>query len=124
MRKTPAVLNHIAQLPDGWLNGRGRSFDSEQLNLFERGFNYAFADDLPRPCFYPSDVDNCIQLEWSIGNWEVSLLFLLVANTGDYQAVNIVTNAVIEEAVNFNGDGWQRLDRLLRNLIEAGHYAR
>lgn len=109
-------LEELANLKDGWLDGKGKAPAPEKLQrlavLFEANFNA----NLSLPHLYPTP-DGGIQAEWSLGDWEASLEINLDTQTGEYQALNITTRKTHEYNLALNTvEGWKSLNEALKNI--------
>ncbi len=65
-------LEELAQLQDGWLDGKGRAPDRASFIRLAQAFDERFSTDLPLPHLYPTP-EGGVQAEWTLGPWEVSL---------------------------------------------------
>ncbi|MBK1695408.1 hypothetical protein CKO09_11765 [Chromatium weissei] len=113
-------LEELAELSDGWLNGKGKRLEQSALKKLTQYFDDYFALDLPLPYLYPT-AEGGIQAEWSQGDWEVSLEIELTEMIGHYQALNLTTNELIEQPLDlYQGEmAWDQLNTLLKSLLEG-----
>lgn len=105
-----ARLRELAQLQDGWLDGKGRALDSAALEKLARLFGENFSSDLPEPHLYPTPEGN-VQAEWTLGAWEVSLEIVLGDFSAEFHAVH--TNTGEERSRNLllgSTTGWRTLN--------------
>ena len=111
----PSRLEELERLEDGWLDGEGRALDKRGIRWFVEMFERSFPNDLPLPYIYPT-ADGNIQLEWTLGNYELSLKVDLINRLGEWQAVNVETDE--EEYYELHLDRpeeWEKVcSRLLR----------
>lgn len=104
-------LEELAQLQDGWLDGKGRSLDRASLIRFAQAFDERFGTDLPLPHLYPTP-EGGVQAEWTLGVWEISLEINLPSLAADYQAVHTATGETREQSLLLateDGSGWKAL---------------
>lgn len=114
-------LEELAQLQDGWLDGKGRAMDRASLIRLAQAFDDRFSTDLPLPHLYPTP-EGGVQAEWTLGAWEVSLEVSLQSLAADYQAVHTATGETREQALSLaaeDGSGWTALNDALAQLQEA-----
>ena len=114
-------LEELAQLQDGWLDGKGRALDEASLVSLAQAFDERFSPDLPLPYLYPTP-EGGVQAEWTLGSWEVSLEVTLPSLAADYQAVHTATGETREQALLLaaeDGSGWTALNDALAQLLEA-----
>lgn len=114
-------LEALAQLQDGWLDGKGRALDRAALIRLAQAFDDGFDPNLPLPYLYPTP-EGGVQAEWTLGRWEVSLEIILPSLTADYQAVHTATGETREQALMLadeKGTGWTNLSDALTQLQEA-----
>lgn len=114
-------LEELAELQDGWLDGKGRAPDRASLILLAQAFDERFDTDLPLPHLYPTP-EGCVQAEWTLGHWELSLEITLPSLAADYQAVHTGTGETREQALLLgaeDGSGWTMLNEALVQLQEA-----
>jgi hypothetical protein len=114
-------LEELAQLQDGWLDGKGRALDRASLIRLAQAFDERFGTDLPLPHLYPTP-EGGVQAEWTLGRWEVSLEIALPGLAADYQTVHTATGETREQALLLaaeDGSGWTALNDALAQLQEA-----
>lgn len=114
-------LEELAQLQDGWLDGKGRAPDRASLIRLAQAFDEGFSPDLSLPYLYPTP-EGGVQAEWTLGRWEVSLEITLPTLNADYQAVHTATGETREQALLLaaeDGSGWTALNEALAQLQEA-----
>jgi hypothetical protein len=111
-------LEELAQLQDGWLDGKGRAPNRAALLQLAQAFEDHYAVELPLPYLYPT-AEGGVQAEWTLGDWEVSLDVALPALTAQYQALHIKTGESRELDLTLAGDddaGWIALNDALGAL--------
>lgn len=114
-------LEELAQLQDGWLDGKGRAPDRASLNRLGQAFDERFGPELPLPHLYPTP-EGGVQAEWTLGSWEVSLEIALPSLAADYQAVHIASGETLEQELLLAAEdhtGWIALNDALTQLQEA-----
>lgn len=114
-------LEELAQLQDGWLDGKGRAPDQASLIRLAQMFDERFGSDLPLPHLYPTP-EGGVQAEWTLGSWEISLEITLSNLAADYQAVHTATGETREQSLLLaaeDGSGWAALNDALAQLQEA-----
>ena len=110
-------LGELAELKDGWMDGRGKAPSAEGLRWLSEGFASLFDQDLPLPRLYPP-AEGGIQAEWSAGAWESPLEVHFGDKSAEYQAVRM-TDSTSEDLV-FNlaeNDEWKKLNEKLKELF-------
>ena len=113
-------LNELAQLQDGWLDGKGRALDCAGIKDLAEAFDKYFGPDLPLPRLYPTP-EGGIQSEWTLGGWEVSLEIDLPTLVAEYQSMNMKTGEVHEcEMKLVTKDDWSCLNNALATLRDGG----
>lgn len=117
-------LEELAQLQDGWLDGKGRAPDRASLIRLAQAFDERFGADLPLPHLYPTP-EGGVQAEWTLGAWEVSLEIALPGLAADYQAVHTATGETREQTLLLaaeDGSGWAALNEKIDKLnVLVGH---
>jgi hypothetical protein len=108
-------MEALAQLQDGWLDGKGRSPDRASLMRLAQGFDRAYDPDLPLPYLYPT-AEGGVQAEWTLGDWEVSLEIALPGQTAQYQALNLKTGETqdLDLCLVEDGSDWPRLNQAIK----------
>lgn len=114
-------LKELAQLQDGWLDGKGRAPDPAALTRLTQAFDERFAPELPLPRLYPTPEGNVLA-EWTLGPWAVSLEIALPTLAAEYQAVHTNTSETREQSLLLaaeDGAGWATLNDALTQLLET-----
>lgn len=115
LKKTTVTLQleKLASLKDGWLDGIGLAPSLDKLQHLAYMFDANFDANLPLPRIYPTPGGG-VQVEWSIGVWEVTLEIDLVTEVGEYQALNLSNDQCHEHQLALDTvDGWKMLNDLL-----------
>jgi hypothetical protein len=106
-----ARLNKLAELPSGWLDGSGTSFDRDGLIWLTGALKSAETSGLPRPYLYPM-LDGRVQAEWE---WtlpearSVSAEIDLQGHTASLLGVYQRTGAAAESSLNLDEGGLEKL---------------
>jgi hypothetical protein len=110
-------LTEISGLSDGWLDGEGIAPNEQGLKWFASEFEKNFDTTLPLPFIYPTPLGN-LQIEWNIGNHDISVMIDLLTKTADYHDLNRSNDDDNSLQLNFNtSNGWITLNELLIKLI-------
>ena len=111
-----ARMEELAELQDGWLDGKGHAPERAALDWLARSFEVNFNPDLSLPYLYPT-AEGGIQAEWPAGNWEVTLDINLSNKTAEYQAFNLTTQVCNECVLDLSQpDAWMQLNERLSQL--------
>jgi len=109
-------LEELNLLEDGWYDGKGRAPSSEGLDWLAQAFDENFPDDLPLPYVYPT-VEGNVRLEWSLGQWEISIEIDLQKRSGQWHALNLDSDKDQEKELNLlTGDDWLQFTKMIREL--------
>lgn len=114
-------LEELAQLQDGWLDGKGRAPDRAALAHLAQAFDKHYSPDLPLPYLYPT-AEGGVQAEWTLGEWEASLEIALPMLTAQFQAFHLATSESRDfdlSLVEDDGAGWTILNDALQALQEG-----
>lgn len=104
-----ARIEELQNLKDGWLDGEGVAPSRMGLNWFANSFGANYPDDLPRPFIYPTS-EGGLQLEWSLGEHELSLEVDLANHTGAWHRLQLPTQQDETRNINLEVDAeWKRL---------------
>ena len=110
-------LEELAELHDGWLDGKGLAPNHENMLWLGKAFDERFNPVLPLPYLYPT-AEGGIQVEWSLADWQVSLEINLDSKSAQWQAFNLVTEECREQDWNLgNAECWQVLNQALQALL-------
>lgn len=114
-----ARMDELAELKDGWLDGKGLAPERLALDWLAHSFELNFNPELPLPYLYPT-AEGGVQAEWSMTDWEVSLEIDLQYKTAEYHAMNLATHACEEFALDLSlEESWGRLNAVIQQLIEV-----
>lgn len=114
-------LEELAQLEDGWLDGKGQGLEQTTLNGLAKAFDEYFDPALPLPYLYPTP-EGGVQAEWTMGSWEVSLEINLPSLAAEYQAVHLASGESREMGLLLGPEdttGWAALNDVLSKLQEG-----
>lgn len=113
---TTLRLEQIAQLKDGWLDGKGVASDKAKLTHLSNLFDAHFDGNLPLPYLYPT-AEGGVQAEWTLNDTEVSLEIDLENMQAEYQALNMKDDSCTELTLSLvDQDGWKQLNAGLKQL--------
>lgn len=114
-----ARVEELAELQDGWLDGKGHAPERSALTWLARSFETNFSPELPLPYLYPT-AEGGVQAEWTIANWEVTLDIDLHNKTAEYQALHLETQKCSERTLNLlQQTDWQLLNADVQQLCTA-----
>lgn len=109
-------LEALAELEEGWLDGKGHAPDKNRLVWLSTAFDTLYDPTLPLPYLYPT-AEGGIQAEWSSGDWEIPLEINLAGQVAEWQALNLNTQECREESLNLaKPEDWQALNQKLQEL--------
>ena len=109
-------LEELAELRDGWLDGKGRAPDPKALRWLAQAFDSWFDPVLPLPYLYPT-AEGGIQAEWTLQDWEATLEIDLDRKSAGWQAFNVATRECREQDLNLSAaEGWRILNQELQTL--------
>lgn len=112
-------LNELRSLENGWLDGNGLAPSAAGLNWLTQIFDANYSVELPQPFAYPT-AEGGVQVEWTIGDFELSLEIDLSTHRAQWHCLNLRTEADSFRDVNLADAGdWTRLVAEIRQLAEA-----
>ncbi|RUR56354.1 hypothetical protein [Vreelandella populi] len=113
-----ARIDELRLLEKGWLDGaKGHPLNSTLLSWLEQQLDTHISDPLPSPYLYPT-VEGGVQIEWSIGDYEITLEVDLIHQLGHMHALNMLTEAEKELNLNLSEhEGWHQLTRVLNSIF-------
>lgn len=104
-----ARLNEFKALRNGWLDGKGKAPDHQQLDWLVDAFERYYPDELPLPYLYPT-AEGGVQAEWSIGGSDISLEIALETHQGEWHALELSNESEEAHELDLNDpSGWQWL---------------
>ena len=114
-------IETLRRLKNGWLNGYGRAPLPENLDWFESVFLENYQDGLPEPDIHPT-IFGSIQLEWVLGDCQISLSVSFKTRQGHWRKLNdrISDHAQTIDFDLSNPNAWKSIERHLRNAIQEG----
>ena len=124
-----ARLAEFREMQDGWAdgmqhsqdwgNGYGKAPSHHGLNWLAQAFEVNYPDNLPLPYTYPTP-EGGVQLEWSLGPFQVSLEINLETRAAEWHWVQIPTDADAQESLDLADPGhWDWLAVEIRRLGQA-----
>lgn len=112
----PARLDELRSLKDGWLEGSGIPPSQEGLNWLSCAFEKNYPENLPLPFIYPTEIGG-VQLEWSIGLWEITVEIDIDRHTGQWNALNMKTDGEDSRDLNLDDSSdWAWLNTKIETL--------
>jgi len=109
-------VDQLAELQDGWLDGKGIAPEKNKLFRLASLFDAYFDEDLPLPYLYPTP-EGAVQAEWTLGSWEATLEIDLSRFDGAFHALNDSDHTDVEEVLPLNSqEGWIRLNEALKKI--------
>lgn len=113
----PSRIEIISLLKDGWLNGEGKAPITDHLNWFSKSFETNYSPELPLPYLYPTPEGN-IQAEWSINNFDVSLIIELESKKSILNLLSLTSEEEKEIEIYLEEEiGWTNLNSEIKTLI-------
>lgn len=110
-------LDELAELPPGWLDGKGLALDKDGLQALARDFDNWFDPVLPLPYLYPT-AEGGVQAEWSVNQWEISLEIDLRQYRAQYQALFLPEQRTEETGFDLAEQAeWVRLNQTLGAIL-------
>ena len=119
----PARLEELRALRAGWLDGEGKQPSGEGLAWLAETWAAKYPADLPNPYAYPTP-DGEIQLEWTLGPWEVSAVVNLETKNADAHALNVQSDVERVVAADLTSSpDWHTLSDFVRAIAREGNAA-
>jgi hypothetical protein len=110
-------LLEIGRLHDGWLDGKGKEFNKEDLQDVKKWIAELLQPaDIPAPFIYPSP-DNLVIAEWSLGFWEVNFSFEFAQKSISLHATHTSSEEIREDRLPFNTESIGRAAKFLKNFL-------
>ena len=121
-----ARLQGFRDLQDGWADGMqpasewgqgfGKALDSAGLDWLIREFSSRYNITSPKPYLYPTP-EGGVQVEWSLGSYEVSLTIDLLSHMAKWHWLDIDTDEDGAKHLNLDeGQSWTWLQEELSRL--------
>lgn len=109
-------FEELTLINNGWLNGKGKALDKDEVKRFNESF-YSFYDgSLPLPYLYPT-AEGGLQAEWLIKDWDISLEIELTNLSAELHALNLQSDEEKELDLNLvEQDDWQTLNEMLEGF--------
>ncbi|WP_275288329.1 hypothetical protein [Halomonas elongata] len=96
-------LEELKNLRDFWLDGKGLAPCKSGLDWLISCFSNLYEDDLPQPYVYPTP-EGGVQVEWSIGEQEISLEIDLKNHQGYWHYLDISSDSDYEERLDLDDE--------------------
>ena len=120
-------LDEFRCLEDGWAAGIhsaenwgddfGKSFSEDGLNWLETQFNLHYHRPSPRPYLYPTP-DGGVQVEWSLGQFEVSLEICLSDHTAEWHSFDFSSGSSDTKCLNLDDTGaWNWVVQIIQSMV-------
>lgn len=104
----PARLEELTLLKDGWMDGAGRTPTKDGIRWLSDSWVKSYPDDLPDPYAYPTP-EGGVQLEWTLGKWELSAEVSLTGRKALLSGVRVGSDESLEDEADLNfSAGWGR----------------
>ena len=104
------------QSVENWGDGYGKAPDHAGLDWLADSFERHYPDDLPLPYTYPTP-EGGVQMEWSLGPFEISLEINLDSHLAEWFWVEVHSDAEGEKTLNLNdANEWAWLANELQRL--------
>ncbi len=115
-----AQLDDLRLLQNGWLEGEGVAPPGAGLDWLNDAFDRHFPDEVPLPHLYPTEAGG-VQAEWSLGPNEVTFDVNLETRSGEWHALNVVSNVASERTLNCEaGDDWKWMVDQIEAMTSGG----
>lgn len=115
----PARLEELSLLKDGWLDGKGQPAAKAGIRWLSDAWLKSYPDGLPDPFAYPT-AEGGIQLEWTLGKWELSAEINLANHQAELVGVKIDSNENFDATADLNSPaGWDALSDMVRTRQTA-----
>ena len=111
-----ARLAELRAMQDGWLDGDGVAPPHAGLDWLADSFQSRYPEDVPLPYTYPTP-EGGVQMEWSLGPFEISLEIDLASHSAEWFWVEIPTDAEGERMLNLDdATAWDWFASEIRRL--------
>jgi hypothetical protein len=115
-----ARIQELKGLKDGWLDGEGVAPSDQDLDWMLEFLNKEYPDELPLPYIFPTP-EGGVQLEWTIGSYDVSLDVDLSEKTAAWNEIHTETMEITEFEVNLNdAKSWEHVKNRISEMAGAG----
>lgn len=112
-------IESLSQLHDGWFDGEGKTFNSNDLDWLQFAFLIHYSEGLPFPYIYPTP-EGCARAEWTLDPYEISLEIDLRHRTGEWHSLNFNDAQDDSESIDLSiPKGWGRLSDRLSEILGA-----
>jgi hypothetical protein len=114
-----ARLEELKGLRQGWLNGKGIAPNKNALDWLAGVFQHNYSDDLDSPYLYPT-AEGGVQVEWSAGDWEVTLEVNLEQRTGEWHALEMSSDDEVIRELNLDSsDDWTWISEEITRYMKS-----
>ena len=101
-----AQLNKLSSLEDGWLDGEGLAPPHQGIVWLASVLARHYRTNVPSPYLYPTEEGN-IQVEWSLGEREITLEINLMTHSGYWHELRLDTDHESDCELDINStDDW------------------
>lgn len=110
-------IESLSQLQEGWLDGEGKPFNSNDLDWLMLSFIDHYPEELPLPYIYPT-LEGCIRAEWTINSTDISLEIDPSYRNGEWHSLNFDNGKENSETIDLSvAQGWMRLTKNLNEIL-------
>jgi len=111
-------INELRKVKDGWCQGGGVAPPCKDIDWILNHFSHAYPEELPTPYFYPTP-DGGIQVEWSIGDFEASLVINFERKIGCWHMLHMERNDEDYSKYNLDSlDDWSHIYDKIRKMMK------
>jgi len=112
-----ARIQELKSLQDGWLDGKGKAPNKDELEWFCDVFENQYPEKLPLPFIYPTP-EGGLQLEWTLQDKEISLEIDLYTHEAEWHLLDLSSGEDEFQELDMNADkSWEWL---VHRLTETG----
>lgn len=112
-----AQIEELSVLKDGWLEGKGKAPDKDQLAWATDRLVASFPESLPFPHIGPTP-EGGLFLEWIQKPWRISAEILLPSHKCELQATNTTTGKTVDKDCNLDQTGaWPEIFTFVRDQL-------
>lgn len=109
-------IDELKQLERGWLDGRGESISSVELDWLNKSFADFYPDFAKLPYLFPTPEGN-ILAEWSLGHNAISLEIKLDDHSAEWHELNLKTGQ--DETIEFDlnsAEDWKTIGNRIKEM--------
>jgi hypothetical protein len=112
-----AQIEDLGELKDGWLEGKGKSPNKDQLAWVTDKLVATFPEDLAFPEVGPTP-EGGIFLEWIQKPWRISIEFLLPSHRCEFQATDTAAGKSVDAELDLDkAESWPALYKFVRDRV-------